>query len=115
MRSPNVPPKSHPPLPMSDGSLIAAYTTNKNFEAPMPNQPTLDSTFDFRLYTMGSDTNPNNAGLGYLAHNQLLTGGLGGHQGVPTKTFSYYDGSTLISRTNRQLWEIQPVEVVART
>ncbi|MEP7187874.1 MAG: IPT/TIG domain-containing protein, partial [Roseiflexaceae bacterium] len=94
------------PLPMIDGTLIAAYSTNKHFEGPPPPaQPNNPSAFDFRLYTMGVD--PINSQ--YKAHSQLLTAGL------PTKTLSYYDANTLISRSNIQLWELQPVEVRART
>jgi hypothetical protein len=44
----------------------------------------------------------------FQAHGQLLTAGL------PTKTLSYYDRTLLISRTNVQLWELQPVEVRPR-
>jgi hypothetical protein len=92
------------PLPMSDGTLVAVYTPVKDFEAPVPNQPAAPSKFSFRLYTLGPDA----ANPGYMAHSQPLTSGL------PTKTLSYYDGPTLITRTNIQLWELQPVEVRAR-
>jgi hypothetical protein len=88
---------------MSDGTLVASYTTNKHFEPPI--NPTNPSAFDFRLYTMGTD--PINSQ--YKAHSQLLTAGL------PTKTLDYYDGMTHIIRTNTQLWELQPVEVRARS
>jgi hypothetical protein len=93
------------PLPMTDGTLVAAYTSNKHFESFNPGNPTGPSAFDFRLYTMGVD--PINSQ--YKAHSQLITAGL------PTKTLSYYDANTLISRSNIQLWELQPIEVRART
>jgi hypothetical protein len=94
------------PLPLTNGALAASYTTNKHFESFNPGNPTGPSAFDFRLYLMGTDpVSPQ-----YLAHNPsgLLTSGL------PTKTLSYYDANTLISRSNIQLWELQPIEVYAR-
>jgi Hydrazine synthase alpha subunit middle domain/IPT/TIG domain len=92
------------PLPMTDGTLIASYTTNKHFESYNPGNLTGPSAFDFRLYTMGTDPiNPQ-----FKAHSQLITAG------VPTKTLDYFDRTLHISRTNLQLWEIQPVEVYAR-
>jgi len=95
------------PLPLANGALAAAYTTNKHFESFNPGNLTGPSAFDFRLYLMGAD--PINGQ--YLAHDptKLLTAGL------PTKTLSYYDANTLISRSSIQLWELQPVEVRART
>jgi hypothetical protein len=93
------------PLPMSDGTLVAAHTANGGFESFNPGNPTGPSAFDFRLYTMGPDA----AHLGFQTSSQLLTAGL------PTKTLSYYDANTLISRSSIQLWELQPIEVGART
>jgi hypothetical protein len=93
------------PLPMSDGTLVAARTSNGSFESFNPGNPTGPSAFDFRLYTMAPDASH----PGYLAQGQLLTAGL------PTKTLDYYDGTMHIVRTNTQLWELQPVEVRARS
>src|SRR5262249_35222292 len=45
---------------------------------------------------------------GYQGPGQLLTPGL-------TKTVSYYDPDQLVSYTNQQMWELNPVEVRART
>lgn len=90
------------PLGLSDGTLVAAYTTFKNGEGPIPNQPVPPSQFDFRIYSLSM-----NQSIGYMAHNQLLTSGL------PTKSVSYYDTTTLVQFTG-QLWELQPVEVRAR-
>jgi hypothetical protein len=89
------------PLPMSDGTLVAARTANSSFESFNPANLAGPSAFDFRLYTMGPDANH----PGYQASNQLLTASM------PTKTLDYYDRTLHIIRSNIQLWELQPIEV----
>ncbi len=92
------------PLPMSDGTLIAAFTdtpTSVNFgwdtnlgTASMP-----VSMYHFRLYTLTNNT-------ALWTTNQLLTAGI-------NVTAIYWDGSTLVTNSATQ-WELQPVEVRSR-
>jgi len=93
------------PLPMSDGLLIAAFTatpTSFNFgwdtntgtvSAPV-------SQYHFRLYTLTS-----NGAL--FTTNQLLTPGIAANS-------IYWDGPTLVTN-GATMWELQPVEVRARS
>jgi len=92
------------PLPMSDGTLIAAYTPNNtsfNFGVDT-NTGTASlpvSQFRFRLATL-APASP------YWVTNQFLTPGI-------SKTAIYYDGAVLVTNSAVQ-WELQPVEVRAR-
>jgi hypothetical protein len=85
------------PLPMTDGKLVAAYTTYKHFDFS-----TTVSSFDFRLHTMIFSPT-----LGFQVHDQPLTAGI-------SKSVSFYDRTTNV-QYNGNLWELQPVEVYART
>jgi hypothetical protein len=93
------------PLPMSDGTLIAAYTPdNTSFVFGVDTNtgtatlPT--SQYKFRLMTLTK-------GSPYWSANQNLTPGI-------SKTAIYYEGNLLVTNTAVQ-WELQPVEVRART
>ncbi|MEP7356858.1 MAG: hypothetical protein ABI847_06425, partial [Anaerolineales bacterium] len=85
------------PVPLSDGSLIAVHTPETDYEGGSG----FASTYDFRLkfLTLG--------GNGYWAAGTALTGGI-------AKTVSYWDPDTLVSFSGN-LWELNPVEVRART
>jgi hypothetical protein len=93
------------PLPMSDGSLIAAFTatpTSFNFgwdtntgTASLP-----VSQYHFRLMTLQPSGST-------WTTNQTITSGL-------TNVAIYWDGATLVTNTG-PLWELQPVEVRARS
>jgi len=93
------------PLPMSDGSLLAAYTrtfTVTNFGGWDTNLGTASaplSMYHFRLMTLTK------SGATW-ATNALVTGGL-------TNIAIYWDGATLVTNAG-PLWELQPVEVRAR-
>lgn len=92
------------PLPMSDGSLIAAYTpdnTSISFgvDTNMGTATLPTSQYKFRLMTLTK-------GATYWTTNQLLTPGI-------SKTAIYYEGALLVTNTAVQ-WELQPVEVRAR-
>jgi hypothetical protein len=92
------------PLPMSDGSLIAAYTPNNTSLAFGADTNTGTATlplsqFKFRLMTLSK-------GSPYWITNQFLTPGI-------SKTAIYYEGALLVTNTAVQ-WELQPVEVRAR-
>ena len=85
------------PLPLSDGSLIAAHTTQKNKEA----ETGTASIYNFRLKTVTL------SGNGFYVANQVLTAGI-------TKAISYWDRQYWMTFSGN-LWELQPVEVRART
>lgn len=89
------------PLPMSNGTLIAAHTTITGFEAPVPPPSTwLQSKFDFRLRTL-------KVSGGYYVPDQALTAGI-------AKSITYWYSPTLALSYSGNLWELQPVEVQAR-
>ncbi len=87
------------PLPLADGTLIAAHTSTIPFEAPNATPQT--STYAFRLKTLSI------SGNGFFVAGSTLTSGI-------SKTLSYYDGNNLVSYSGT-MWELNPVEVRART
>ncbi|MDB6059872.1 MAG: hypothetical protein JWO95_3716 [Verrucomicrobiales bacterium] len=94
------------PLPMSDGSLLAAYTrtfTATNFGGWDTNLGTASaptSMYQFRLMTLTK------SGAIWVT-NALVTTGL-------TNIAIYWDGTTLVTNAG-PLWELQPVEVRSRS
>lgn len=102
------------PLPMSDGSLIAAFANipgGENNVGPLPLPP---SNYQFHLYTLTAISQ--NSATEYVpSANPLITGGI-------SKTGLKYNYASNISgqasgtvNYSGALWELQPVEVVART
>ncbi|HWD18905.1 MAG TPA: hypothetical protein VHB20_06465 [Verrucomicrobiae bacterium] len=92
------------PLPMSDGSLIAAFSStpravNFGFDTNLGTASLPTSMYHFRLMTL------QNLGSSWTT-NQALTGGL-------TNVAVYWDGATLVTNAG-PLWELQPVEIRAR-
>lgn len=92
------------PLPMSDGSLIAAYTPtdtslNFGFDTNVGTASAPVSMYHFRLMTL-----VNNGSV--WATNKTLTTGL-------TNVAIYWDGASLVINSG-PLWELQPVEVRSR-
>ena len=88
------------PLPLSDGTLIAAFANTYAAEpSPAPATP----NYHFRLSTLSKNASAD----GDAINGTLLTTGL-------SKTVSYFVGSTLVTQTNAVLWELQPVEVIPR-
>jgi|CXWL01.1.fsa_nt_gi hypothetical protein len=88
------------PLPMSNGDLVAAHTT---YQGPAGNDGTRNfpnPRYKFRL----KNVVPSGA---YHAAGTALTAGI-------VKTISYWDPDELVQYSG-QLWELQPVEVRART
>src|ERR1043166_618733 len=89
------------PLPLSNGGLVAAYTAtpgsalDSNVGSPAFPAP----RYNFRLMTLQK------SGATWTT-NQFLTSGL-------TNIATYWNGSTLITQTNG-LWELEPVEAIAR-
>lgn len=92
------------PLPMSDGTLISAFTPtqtsfNSGYDTNTGTASQPVSQYHFRLMTLQRSG-------GLWTTNQTLTPGL-------TNVAFYWDGSTLVTN-NGPLWELQPVEVHAR-
>jgi len=91
------------PLPMSDGTLVAAFSDSANSIAGYDvniGTPTLPvSKYHFRLITV-TNGNP------YWVTNQFLTGGI-------QNTSIFWEGNILVTNIST-LWELQPVEVRAR-
>lgn len=85
------------PLPLSDGTLIAAHTAQTDKEA----ETGTTSIYDFRLKTVTL------SGNGFYTASQVLTSGI-------SKTVSYWDRQYWMTFSGN-LWELQPVEVRART
>jgi Hydrazine synthase alpha subunit middle domain len=90
------------PLPLSDGTVIAVHTASTQVDTNIGTGASPVSRYDFRLKTL--TTLPN----GYQGPGQLLTPGI-------TKTISYWDPDQKVTYTNVQMWELNPVEVRART
>ncbi len=84
------------PLPMSDGELIAVYSSYDGAESGSG----FNSNYDFRLYTL------TNSG-GEMVASAPLTNGI-------SKNISYWNPDSMVSY-NGILWELNPVEVKART
>ena len=92
------------PLPMTDGTLVAAYTptpttTNFGFDLNLGTTSAPVSMYRFRLMTLARNGN-------FWITNQFLTPGM-------TNVAIYYDGTTLVTNAG-PLWELQPVEVRSR-
>jgi hypothetical protein len=88
------------PLMTSDGYMIASHTWYALYEPGSPNPTNLSTPFDFRLTFLQMSN-------GYYAPAGLLTSGL-------TNSVSYWSPDERIYETNL-LWELDPVEVIART
>jgi hypothetical protein len=84
------------PVPMSDGTIIAVHTPNTDLEK----HPDGKADYTFRLKTLKK------AGSYWVA-DQMLTAGV-------SKTVSYYENDSLVNYSGL-LWELNPVEVRART
>jgi hypothetical protein len=91
---PNVPGgRLRDPLPMTNGSLVASHANNTRTEAGI----------QFRLRELVPNAN------GVMVAGDALTPGAG-----IQKSLSWWSPDTLVTY-NGPLWEIEPVEVVART
>jgi hypothetical protein len=88
------------PLPLSDGTLIAAHTYNTKKEQNLGTPAAPRSRFDFRLKVLQLGTN------GFFSARATLTKGI-------QKRVQYYDPFELTT-FDGTLWELDPVEVVAR-
>ncbi len=86
------------PLPLSDGSLIAAHTPETY---GVGGNGSYKANYDFRLKTLKKNSS------GYYIPDQALTAGI-------SKSLSYWDPDQKITFSG-QLWELNPVEVKPRT
>ncbi len=92
------------PLPMSDGTLIAAFTSTpgSQLDTNVGTAAFPDAIYKFKLAILATNVSSG----GFFTTNRFLTSGL-------TNVVSYWDGSTRVTHTNA-LWELQPVEVRSR-
>ncbi len=92
------------PCPMSDGLMVASWSTATATDTNIGSATAPLSRFDFRLMTLKAG----NAGLGEgLIPDSALTSGL---QGV---NLQWYSNGTTISYSG-PLWELDPVEVAPK-
>lgn len=93
------------PLPMSDGTLIAAFTLTPSnaVDTNLGTDAAPNAAYKFRLMVLAT----NSGSSGYFVTNGLLTPGL-------SNSVTYWANGLRITQTNA-LWELQPVEVTART
>jgi hypothetical protein len=102
------------PLPMSDGSLIAAFANTPGTEGAAGPLPLPPSTYQFRLYPLHSVFQ--NSATEYVPNATALTG-----SGISKSGIQYNYTSNIAGQPNGTvnysglLWELEPVEVVART
>ena len=91
------------PLPMSDGKLLAAVTPATTIDSNLGTDTLPKSSYDFRLMLLTT-----NGSAPYFSTNQFL---------IPaplTNIATYWVGTTRVTQSNA-LWELQPVEVRARS
>ena len=88
------------PLPLADGTVIAAHTTATQADTNTGNRENPASRYAFRLKTLVQ------GGNGYWTAGQPLTSGI-------SETISFWDPDVLVTYSG-PLWEWQPVEVRAR-
>ena len=93
------------PRPMSDGALIAAFTPTpgNSVDVNLGTESAPVAAYRFRLMLLA--TNPGSGG--YYATNAFLTAGL-------TNIVAYWADGLRVTQSNA-LWELQPVEVRARS
>lgn len=88
------------PLPLTDGKFIVAHTSNTREERNQGTTENPVSRYDFRLKAMAAGTG------GYYTAGEALTPGI-------SKAITYWSPDVLVSY-NTNLWEMQPMELVAR-
>ena len=91
------------PLPMTDGQMIASYDSNPGGAENIGSRSQPESLYKFRLYRLHAG----NGGYMEAASADTLTPGI-------SKSVSYWDPDVLVTY-NGPLWELNPVEVHART
>ena len=86
-------------LPLTSGGLLAAHTSETRIDRNIGSRENPQSRYDYRIKTLNSNGTHFTAGA-------PLTGGI-------FKSVTYFDPDVLVSFSGN-LWELQPVEVVAR-
>ncbi len=89
------------PLPLSDGTLLAVHTSETRADRNEGDRANPVSRYSFRIQSLTPSG-------GFLAADQMLTPGI-------VKSASYWDPDVRVTYTNVTLWELDPVEVRART
>jgi hypothetical protein len=87
------------PLPLSNGTIIAAHTSWTGNAGNIGSRAAPQTNYDFRLKFLTTEN-------GYLTPSALLTEGI-------TKSLSYWDPDFLVSYSGN-LWELHPVELRPR-
>ncbi len=88
------------PLPLSNGSLLVAHTAEARRANNDGTRANPDPRYDFTLKLLTSAAN------GYQTAGSGISGGI-------NRNISYFDPDVLVSY-NGPMWELNPVEVVAR-
>ncbi|MDK2123777.1 HzsA-related protein [Parachitinimonas caeni] len=88
------------PLPLSDGQLVAAHTTETRTDKNEGTSTAPKSRYDFRLKLLTKDAS------GYYKATEALTAGI-------TKSLSWWSPDVKVSY-NGPLWELNPVELKVR-
>lgn len=89
------------PLPLSDGTIIATHTVSTREDSNIGSTAFPQSRYEFRLKTLQQ------SGQYYVPSGNVTSG--------ITETITYWNPDALVTYNNVTLWELQPVEIVART
>ncbi|HZP67388.1 MAG TPA: hypothetical protein VFB32_13890, partial [Rudaea sp.] len=101
------------PLPISDGRLVAAFAGTPGGESASGPLPLPPGTYQFHLYTLTAVAQ--NGGTEYVPGTALVAGG------IAKSAIQYHYTSNIPGQASGtvnftgQLWELQPVEIVARS
>jgi len=101
------------PLPMTDGTLIAAFANTPGIGTEPAGLPLPPSTYQFHLYTLAAVSQ--NGGTEYVPSASPLIAG-----GITKSGLKYNYASNIAGQPSGTvnytgaLWELQPVEIVAR-
>jgi hypothetical protein len=87
------------PLPLSNGNLIAAHTSNTQQDANIGSSSNPQSKFSLRLKLLTKSGT-------YFTPSTLLTSGI-------SKTVNFWSPDSMVNYSGT-LWEVMPVELVAR-
>lgn len=88
------------PLPLANGSLIAVHTSSTREDRNDGTTELPQSRYAFRIVSLVESG-------GYLRAGAPLTGGI-------RKTVRFWSPDVLVRYENTEMWELQPVELVAR-
>jgi hypothetical protein len=89
------------PLPLSTGEFIASHTVNTTADRNAGGRLNPISAYSFRLKTLGAGVSS------YVVPKANLTPGI-------KKTIQYWNPDDVVTYSNVTMWELQPIEAVAR-